>query len=495
MKYVKKFAMLLLAMVMMMSVSVTAFAAQQGSLTGGSITINDALEDQNYSIYQILYLESYNAAAGAYAYKANTAWSSFLSGDDIKGVYVNIDGQGYVTWVEGASASAFAKSAQAYAKANNIPADAARTAAAPTAGADYSTVTFSSLKLGYYLVDTTLGTLCSLDTTNPSATIEEKNETPANEKEVKEGSVWGESNDANIGDTVEFRSTVTLPVGSENVVFHDDMSAGLTLDTDSIKVYTNAELSSELNTASYTVAAANLSDNCDFEVSFTSTYLDSLKTTTTVYVAYSAVLNENAVVGSTGNANDSWLKYGDTTNQKETPKDTTRTYTWDVDIFKYTMDGTDEKALSGARFTLSRNNNDDAPIKLIVTNTANTYRVAKSDETSAVTEITTDTTGKFTIEGLDSGTYYLTETASPTGYNRLSDPITIVIADNGNVTVGSGTPVVSEVRVLNQSGNKLPSTGGMGTTIFYVAGSILLLGAGVLLVTKRRMNRTIHEEN
>lgn len=116
----------------------------------------------------------------------------------------------------------------------------------------------------------------------------------------------------------------------------------------------------------------------------------------------------------------------------------------------------------------------------------NLYRVATTNDTTAVT---TDATGKFTIEGLGAGTYYLTETTSPAGYNQLSKPITIVIAENGQITVDRIAVAEGEpVKVLNQTGNELPSTGGMGTTIFYVVGGVLVVGAGVLLVTRKRMN-------
>ena len=116
----------------------------------------------------------------------------------------------------------------------------------------------------------------------------------------------------------------------------------------------------------------------------------------------------------------------------------------------------------------------------------NVYRVATADDTNTVTEIETDATGKFTIKGLDSDIYYLTETAAPAGYNKLAGPITIVIGEDGKTSVDN--TVVDEVKVLNQAGSELPETGGMGTTIFYVLGSILVLGAAVLLITKKRMN-------
>ena len=152
------------------------------------------------------------------------------------------------------------------------------------------------------------------------------------------------------------------------------------------------------------------------------------------------------------------------------------------------MNGETETALAGATFTLSKNADGSDPIAL-VSEGNNVYRVAKTGETGTVTEITTDTTGKFTIKGLDADTYYLTETKAPDGYNKLAGPVTIVIGENGVVNGTTEAPQgVDEVKVLNQTGAELPSTGGMGTTIFYVVGAVLMIGAGVLLVTRRRMN-------
>ena len=501
MKNTKKLASLLLVLVMALALTVPAFATQEGTLTGGSITINDAVPGQTYKAYQILYLESYNETAKAYAYKANTAWSSFINSDAIKGTYVKVDAQGYVTWVEGADAAAFAKLAQV--EAAKMTADASATAPAAAEGATYSTVKFENLKLGYYLVDTTLGTLCSLDTTNPNVTMQEKNEVPTNVKTVEEDSTgnYGEKNDADIGQTVNFKSTVTLPKGSENVVFHDKMSAGLTPDMTSIKVYTNEEMTTELAASNYTVTTTGLNDSCTFEVSFAQDYLDSLTAdSTTVYVKYSAILNENAVIAGEGNPNTSKLSYGEINSETHepsgtTPPSTTTTYTWDVDVFKYTMNGATETALAGATFTLSKNADGSNPIA-VVSEGNNVYRVAKTGEDDTVTKITTDATGKFTIKGLDADTYYLTETAAPAGYNVLLGAVKVVIDSNGDATyynydaTSKSYPTngsTGEVKVLNQTGALLPSTGGIGTTIFYVLGSILVLGAGVLLIAKKRM--------
>lgn len=494
MKHMKKLASLLLALVMVFAMGTTAFAAQEGELTGGSITINNAVKDQTYSIYQILYLESYSTdadgnATGAYAYKANSAWESWLK---TQTQYVSIDAQGYVTWIaatDDATVAAFAKAAQAEAtkEGSTITADGTTTASS-------TTVTFSNLKLGYYLVDSTLGTLCSLDTTNPSVTIKEKNAEVTNVKEVEEDSTgsYGSVNDADIGQTVNFKSTITLPKGSENVVFHDEMSTGLTLDANSIKVYTDANMTTELTAGNYTVTTTGLSDGCTFEVSFAKTYLDGLTAdTTTVYVKYSATVNDQAVVGNTGNPNKSKVSYGETGHTKTTPDSTTTTYTWSFDVLKY-ANGDKNKVLKDAQFVLL--SKDKTKVATIVngklTGWVNVPAAGSDGNISwpANTTLTTDTNGKITIAGLDADTYYLRETAAPAGYNKLANDVEVKIepttaSDGKSMTL---TPVTAEVE--NKSGTELPSTGGMGTTIFYVVGSILLIGAAILLITKKRMS-------
>lgn len=478
MRNTKKLVGLLLALVMVFAVS-AVMAAQEGTLDGGSITINDAVPEQVYKAYQMLYLESYNASANAYAYKANSAWETWLRSQSS---YVAFDSQGYVTWVKGADAAAFAKLAQA--QAASMTADATTTAPAAGEGKTYSTVAFSDLKLGYYLVDTTLGTLCSLDTTNPSVIMEEKNEVPTNVKTVEEDSTgnYGEKNDADIGQTMNFKSTITAQAGAENYVFHDKMSEGLTY-TGMTGITLNG---TAVDASNYTVVTTGLTDGCTFEVRFTQAFCDTLKANEQIVISYTATLNEKAVIAGDGNPNTSKVSYGDSSNTKFTPDSQTKTYTWDVDVFKYTMNGETETALADAKFTLSKNSDGSNPIAL-VSEGNNVYRVAKTGETGTVTEITTDATGKFTIKGLDADTYYLTETAAPAGYNKLAGPVTIVIGENGVVNGTTEAPQgVDEVKILNQSGTELPSTGGIGTTIFYVIGGVLVIGAAAMLIAKRK---------
>lgn len=468
MKHVKKLVSLLLALVMVMGLAITASAAQEGTLTGGSITIKNANKDDIYRAYQILYLESYNAEKKTYSYKANSQWKEWL---ETQSDYVAIDDQGYVTWKDSADAAAFAKLAKAQIKSANIEEDA-------SAEAESTEVEITGLKLGYYLVDTTLGTLCSLDTTKPNVEMQEKNGVPTNAKEVQEDSTgdWGKTNDADIGQTVYYRSTITAQAGAENYVFHDTMSAGLTY-TGVTGITLNKN---ELDADNYTVKTSGLSDGCTFEVVFTQDFCDTLKANDKIVISYTAEVNENAVIGLPGNPNDCKLSYGEKNNTKYTPVSETITYTWDMEVLKY-GNGNEANPLEGVTFKIL--NNDKSQAAKVVNG-----KIAEWVSVDAGTILTTDANGKIKVEGLDSDTYYLREVETLAGYNKLSGDVAFEItgATEGESDKLTYTTVV--VKVNNQSGTELPSTGGMGTTIFYVIGGILVLGAAVLLVTRKRMN-------
>ena len=210
-----------------------------------------------------------------------------------------------------------------------------------------------------------------------------------------------------------------------------------------------------------------------------------------MYVKYTATVNENAVVGDVGNPNTSNVEYGEEGKTTTTPDSTTRTYTWSFDVLKY-ANGDESKVLEGAQFVLL--NNDKTKVATIVGGKLTGWvnvPAAGTDGTITWPENTTLTTnaqGKIDIAGLDADTYYLRETVAPAGYNKLAEDVEVTITptegnDGKTLTL---TPVTAKVE--NKSGSELPETGGMGTTIFYVLGSILVLGAAVLLITKKRMN-------
>ena len=471
----KKIISVLLALVMTLALSVTALAAGEGS-----ITVDNAVNGKNYTIYRIFDLNDHNSDYSAINYKVSTKWADFFK-NGAKGLeYVTIDGQGYVTWKDGASAADFAAEAIKFAADNHIENDGEKTAAG-------GEVKFTDLPLGYYLVQSDLGALCSLDTTMPNVTIKEKNGVPTVDKKVKEGEAWGKTNDANIGDTVNFQTTINVVDGNpKNYVLHDKMSAGLTFKAESVVVKVgNRTLTADTD---YTLVTAGLTDGCTFEIRFIE---NVLKPNDVVTVSYSATLNDKAVIAGAGNPNDTKLSYTDTNNTShETVPSVTHTYTWQVDVYKYTTKDKNETALADAEFVLYRGADSN---KEYVVVTAGKVSDWTSDKSKA-TVFKTPENGRFSIVGLDTGTYYLEEIKAPAGYNLLKDPIKVVITATvdsgtnvGTATVTYGETSTGEVKIENNTGTELPSTGGMGTTIFYVLGGVLMAGAFVLLVVRKRM--------
>lgn len=493
MKQLKKSVSFLLTLIMTFTLSITAFAAAEGKLDGGSITINDAVPGGIYKIYQLLYLESYDPdggtdGKGAYAYKANSSWESWLKEQT---QYVKIDSQGYVTWVDGAIAADFAKAALAYAESQGISADGQETAPAAASGNTYSTVTFNSLKLGYYLADTSVGTLCFLNTTNPNAVIEEKNDVPTIEKEVQEDSTgtWGEENTAQIGDTIAFKTVITAQPGAEEYILHDEMSDGLTLDPDSIEA--EADGISLTADDEFTVVISGLGDNCDFHVIFDQDYLDTINAETIITVTYNAVLNGDAEISADPNTNKTKLNYGED-SRLETTWDETKTYSFYFDIVKTK---TDNKLLDGAKFELYDAKEGGNKI-LLVKDSDSTYRVATKEEQEASGFVSAEieaANGRAAVKGLDADTtYWLEETQAPAGYNVLAERVEVAIADQNLSTTLTGdtwTDGDGGIHIVNETGALLPTTGGMGTTLFYVGGGALMAGAAVIFAIKK------HKEN
>lgn len=471
MRHVKKVLGAMMAMFMVLAVSVTtAFAAVNDN--SGKITINDAVDGHTYNAYQILVLESYDEAHEAYAYKANDAWANWLK---TQAQYVSIDAQGYVTWVENADAAAFAKAAIAHAEEAGIQ-------PVRTVTANGTTVEFTELNLGYYLVDTSLGTLCSLDTTTPDVEMFEKNEQPPVKKEVKEDSTgnWGEENTAEIGQTVEFKTTIGAKPGAESYVLHDVMSNGLTLDPDSIEA-TGLTKGQDATSGDYHVVTTGLNDGCTFEVVFHQSYLDTITTDTDIVVTYDAVVNENAQISPSDNPNSTTLKYGEDSKFETVPSET-KTYTFKVDVVK-----TDEanKVLDGAQFKLYDAKTGGDEIALVEVSDG-VYRLAKDGETGV--EYITTVNGQLEIKGFDANTnYYLEETKAPDGYNKLAERVEIPVKDaNLEASVSNDTWQSGGVHVVNHTGSLLPTTGGMGTTIFYVAGGAIVIAAAATIAYRKR---------
>lgn len=482
MKKVSKILSLLLTLALVLGMAVTAFA--DSTVTTGSITINNALAGQNYTVYRIFDL-SHDDTFEAITYTVNPAWEAFFADPATAAApgrnYVDIDAQGYVTWKENADAAEFAKKAQVYAAtlSNNQG----------QVTADGTTVEFKGLEFGYYLVDSSLGVLCALDTTMPDVTMQEKNGVPTDYKEVQEDATqaFGRVNDADIGDTVNFRSTIITQPGAENYVFHDKMSAGLTLNYSSA-----ADISVTLNgnavaAGAYTVRTGRELDGCTFEIVFSQAFCDTLGENGELVIGYSAVVNEDAVIAGEGNPNESRLTYGEDGQFGTTPS-ITKTYTWGMDVLKY-ANGNRKKTLEGVKFVLLNSGKSKAAQVANGKLTGWVDVPAQGAPWPAGTELITDAKGEIIIDGLDADTYYLRETAGLPGYNKLADDQEITITATSGENEDTLTFSRPTAYINNQSGAELPSTGGVGTAYFYALGGALAVGAAVLLVTRKRVER------
>lgn len=459
-KTFKKLFAALLAAALVLAMAVPAFAVTNA--TKGSIKIDHTVSGETYTIYRMFKLDSYNAESNTYSYTVEPAWETFFS-TGAGSSYIDLDSNGHPTWKTGADAAAFAKAALTWAADKKI------SGTKETATGD--TVTFSDLGLGYYLVDSSLGALCGLNTTNPDATIKEKNEKPEIKKEVQTSAGdWSSENNAKIGDTVEYKVEIKVADGAQKYTVTDTMSKGLTFNNSSLKVTANDAV-----TTDYTLTPTTNG----FTLVLPETYVSTLTKGTTIIVTYNATLNKDAVIDGDGNANEVKLSYGN--HQNTVPsKVTTKSYQFDL----VKVDGTTNKLLDGAEFELS-----DGETKLsFVKDTAGNYRVAAAGEDGATTTITVKN-GKVNIYGLAGKTYTLTETKAPDGYNKLVTSETVNLADGSktHATIVGSVYKDGGVVVENHAGTVLPSTGGMGTTLFYVIGGGLMVAAVVLLVTKKRM--------
>lgn len=504
MKLIKKIAAIMFAFMMVFSLSTNAKAESgvQGKQTG-TITINKAIKDQEYKIYKILDLESFsydygaNPNEGAYSYKLTSdAWAEFFR-TGAGAAYVNVDEQNYVTWKNETNketqAAELSKKALAYAVEHNIT-------ETNKATAGNTTLEFKNLALGYYLVDSSAGALCGLNTTNSNVTIVEKNEAPKVDKFIDTDK---KMNTANIGDRIDFTTDVTLYKGAKNCILYDNMDYGFKLNKIATvpnkpnfnkQVYIVYNYTGELDSKYYTFEETGNG----FKIKFDERFLNSIEDETHIMIQYSATLTSNAEITYPGqelfpNENNTYLTYGD--NSIESNHSETYTYTFGLPVFKYTnkTNNTNDKTpLAGAKFKLYHNNNEINFIRLYSPDVPK-YKIFTTDDDEANKQsvIETESTGKFNIVGLKSGIYELEETKAPDGYNRLTGRIKVEIKTNDTDGTTSVKLLQKEretdmVYVENKSGTLLPSTGGMGTTLIYLIGGALVLGSGFVLANKKR---------
>lgn len=488
MKRVKRVLALLAAFALVLAMAVPAFAA--------NITINGT--GKNYKAYKLLNATvSETGADKKISYTVNEKYTEILkaatSVTDAKNIIKAIENK-----TDAAAIRSFANDVYAKIKVAKTMEDYTSTGK-----------NFTDVDKGYYLiVETELNdeadtySLVMLNTADQdNVTVDSKEESPTFEKKIKEkndstGDVtgWQDGADYDINDAVPFKLQGTVPqnYGAYNTykyVFHDEMSSGLTFNASSVVV----KVDETAINSGYSVVTTGLKDGCTFEIQFDDLKkISEVKAGSTITVEYDATLNENAVIGSAGNPNQAKLEYsnnpyGDDTGK--TPWDKVIAFTYQLVANKVDKDGA---PVVGAGFTLYKWSNEQ-----------NKY-VAVGSEIKGVTI--------FTFKGVDAGQYKLVESTVPDGYTKAEDLVFTVVATYdtedlepkfGTLTIKDGNKVISEgegnvftvnlaagsftTNVVNLTGTTLPSTGGMGTTVFYVVGGGLMAVAVVLLVTKKRM--------
>lgn len=520
MKNAKKWLALALAMVMVLAMAVSAVAATV------TVPSDGILKDHTFTAYQIFSGREENGVL------SDVQWGSGINSDAFLTALKNDTTYGS-QFTDCTDAAAVAK-VLGDNNTNNALANAvAKLAYANKTGTGTELISGeNTLADGYYLVVDTTADVGEGGAYNTALLqvvgdikITVKTDAPTVEKKVLEdvkynqdggyGTGYNDVADYNMGDAVPFHLIGSVPDMSRydtyKYIFHDTLSAGLTLNEGSIKVYVASDKAGtdKAEITEWTKAVNGQS----FTVSFT-----DLKTVSDVsqgkyiIVEYTATLNQNAVVGLDGNPNVVYLEYsnkpdqsgsGDTDNTGKTPEDKVIVFTYELDTTK--VDGQDNtKKLEGAEFKLHNANNKWAIVD------SNNKVTGWADTEDGGSTLTSDASGLFKVIGLDDGTYYLKETNAPAGYNLLSSEITVVITatttngqawTNGQAssaltnlavtadgTAGTGdtSTGIAGITVANNKGSTLPETGGMGTTVLYVGGGALVLLAVVLLIAKRR---------
>lgn len=549
MKKTKKLAAVLLALILCLSLSVAALADGQYK-----ISIQNDVAGHTYSAYQIfagnVAHEVVQGEAESGPILSNITWGNGVDGAgllaDLQETYPAKYGECTTAADVAEAIGKTAADAEAFAKIANQHLTGPESSAERIEGGHY---TISGLSGGYYLVKDT-GNIPAGQTATDyivqvlgNVTMDPKDtDIPELEKKVFEesygidggyGTGYNDVADYDIGDTVPFKIIGTVPSAADldrydtyKYIIHDVMDAGLTLDTDSIKVFTAATKDAATGTDLTGSCAINTQPADEsFTVSFTDIKtVDGLSNY--IIVTFNATLNANAEIGLPGNENEAYLEF---TNNPisggtgETTADKVIVFTYEIDGTKVDKDNHDTK-LKDAEFVLL---NDDGTK---VAHVENGKFAGWVDASTASTEeyvdwynswvlihhatpilLTSAADGTFGVSGLDDGTYQLVEIKSPSGYNRLEAPITFTIdatTDNGqnwggvpgdaltalSITVGDAngdgnvnTGAVS-LNVENDAGTLLPETGGIGTTIFYVLGGVLIVGAAVILVVRRRVS-------
>lgn len=490
----KKLLSFLMATLLLVGVCTAAVAENNGTLT-----IQNATIGRTYTVYKV-FDATYSGTNISYTYTktADTVafYTALTEGNSPFVLTATVVENVYNVTIK-ADATAETISSWLTGHINLLTQTAAQEATS-------STVVFNNLPYGYYYVTANIdNVVVSIDTVTPSVTIIDKNQKPnINSKLVCNGTGWVPANSLNVGDVVEFQINATLTNydGEKQIkeyVFTDIMANGFSpVIEGSLEVYVTPQGGNETRIDNFTYSLINdQADPNDFTVKipwatcdeetgiWTSIYAASCE----IRIEYSATVLDTAELGANGNKNKvklSW-NYVDGRGDEDPDEPETITYVYMITINK--VDADNKTPLAGAEFVLRKGNGTDGYKYLKYTAATETALadVEWVDDIKDATVYTTDANGSAIISGIAEGTYELVEIKAPEGYNLLSAPVTVTVPthaeegqDHDNVTI----------IVENSTGSELPSTGGIGTTIFYIVGGVLMVAAVVLFATKKRMS-------
>ena len=482
MKKFKRLSSIAMAAVMTAAMTSPAFAA--------TITVNDAVDGETYKLYKIFdYVSNETGDAYSYTMPSSSEWKTVVEeytfdDDSNEGTaeikaFTLTPAQNDPNTLVVAVNEAFDSDLEAADFAAHLSNNLSGKTLYEEGTASENKVTFDvGDSLGYYFVDTTTGALCSLFNNETDQELKEKNELPEVVKKIVVNSETGEeeveATTASINDSIKFRITVTDGKGTDQgITIHDVMDDGMTLDGN-ITVTNNAV---DVEEGNYEIKTSDLSDDCTFEVVLSAAYVQTLDKGDEVVVEYNAVLNKDAEIALNSATNDNTVSLS--YSKQTIPGNTVKVSTYQFDLVKV---DTSKKLLTGAEFELydAATGGNKIPVMKVE---EGVYRVLdkKAVETEAVIEA-----GEVTIKGLGNGKYYLEEIAAPEGYNPLTARHEVKI-NGANIDTTSDNGVYTNgVLVENRTGSILPSTGGIGTTIFYAAGIVLMAGAVFFVVRRKR---------
>ena len=463
---------------MVFALATTAFAAEAEGATPtpatGTITVANPVKDQTYTAYKIFDVVYDDQDHYSYTIDSSNPWYDTVAayaateGNGLTLTQVNGGDTYVVTTGNGFSAPDFAAALK---KAINGK------AGRPLSG-DAGSVTVSGLDLGYYFVASASGALCNLTTTNPTVTIHDKNDMPFEKT--------ADATDVEVGQTVTYTIKGKVPdtTGFDKYTYEitDTMSDGLTFNRNSLAVKVgSADVTADTDKCTITYEATTAPNT--FKVTIK---VKNCKVGDDIVVTYNATVNEKAI--AVVSENKAELTYSnnpaDSESKTTTPPEIVKVYSAKIVIDKYEA-GKEDTKLPNAQFVLYKEQTPGKP------DTAVYYKWNETDkkvewvaDMTAADVVKTDDDGAAYFKGLDNGDYYLVETKAPDGYNQLTEPHKVTVAGSSTDT----TKLTAIAKVANSTGTELPSTGGMGTTVFYVLGFALVMGAVVLLVTKKRMS-------